>query len=356
MTPNKLIQEISKGRIKHFYFLYGSERFYQTEIIQALKLKLITEDNHDFNLETFDAKASSVNQWLGAVKTISFLGGTKLVVVRDLHEVISKKQGSDEDTQSKKTNFIDNQDIQALIDYANTKLVDTCLVITADKVDRRVKLIKTLTEFDGASCCEAPQKEELWLWVKTLAKESGYSISKEAAESLVDHTGTRPGILAKELEKLLVFSGKNKTISRCDGNEVVGDTAVVEDFSLANALKEANLEKVMHLIRKEIDHGEAPERLVGGIAWQIRTIWEVKTHQSQGLPPNQIAKKMGANPGAVHIALKHTKKFSIKQLRKCHGELVLADRSLKSTSNRESVMEALALNLCTLLGAKPNRQ
>ena len=340
MNPNELIQQISTGPIEHFYFLYGAERFYQVEIIKAIKRQLITDDNCDFNLETFDAKSSSLNQWIGSVKTLSFLGGTKLVIVRNLHEVFSKQKDLEE------------LNLQALIDYAKTPLAEACLVITADKVDRRLKLIKTLTELKSAVCCEAPQnnaeKKRLWPWVQARAKESGYSISKNAAESLVNRVGNRPGILAQELEKLLVYAGKNKSISESDIMEVIGETKQEIVWDLNAAIMEKQTERALKLLHNQLDNGVAPEQILGAISTELRTVWEVKNYQEQRHPANQIAKKMGAHPYTVQKALKHTQKFSVQQLRRCHAELVQADRSLKSTSHREEVMKTLILNLCIL--------
>ena len=345
MNPNELIQQIPTGPIEHFYFLYGAERFYQVEIIKAIKRRLITDDNCDFNLETFDAKSSSLNQWIGSVKTLSFLGGTKLVIVRNLHEVFSNQGDLEED--------LEELNLQALIDYAKTPLAEACLVITADKVDRRLKLIKTLTELKSAVCCEAPQnnaeKKRLWPWVQARAKESGYSISKNAAESLVNRAGNRPGILAQELEKLIVYAGKNKSISESDIMEVIGETKQ-EIWDLNDALMGKQTERALKLLQNQLDNGVAPEQILGAISWQFRTVWEVKNYQEQGHPANQIAKKMGAHPYKVQKASEHTQKFSVQQLRRCHAELVQADRSLKSTSHREEVMKALILNLCIHLG------
>ena len=343
MNPNELIQQIPTGPIEHFYFLYGAERFYQVEIIKAIKRQLITDDNCDFNLETFDANSSSLNQWIGSVKTLSFLGGTKLVIVRNLHEVFSKQKDLEED--------LEELNLQALIDYAKTPLAEACLVITADKVDRRLKLIKTLTELKSAVCCEAPQnnaeKKRLWPWVQARAKESGYSISKNAAESLVNRVGGRPGILAQELEKLLVYAGKNKSISESDIMGVIGE-AKQDIWDLNDTLMEKQTESALKLLQNQLDNGVAPEQILGAISSKLRTVWEVKNYQEQGHPANQIAKKMGAHPYTVQKALKHTQKFSVQQLRRYHAELVQADRSLKSTSHREEVMKALILNLCIL--------
>ena len=343
MNPFELIPKIPTGPIEHFYFLYGAERFYQVEIIKAIKRQLITDDNCDFNLETFDANSSSLNQWIGSVKTLPFLGGTKLVIVRNLHEVFSNKKDLEE------------LNLQALIDYAKTPLAEACLVITADKVDRRIKLIKTLTELKSAVCCEAPQnnaeKNKLWPWIQARAKESGYSISKNAAESLVNKVGDRPGTLVQELEKLLVYAGKNKSISESDITEVTGETKQEIIWDLNEALMGKQTERALKLLHNQLEHGVAPEQILGAISTQFRTVWEVKNYQEQRHPANQIAKKMGAHPVTVQKALKHTQKLSVQQLRRCHAELVQADRNLKSTSQREEVMEALILNLCTLLVA-----
>jgi DNA polymerase III subunit delta len=330
VTPENFFLKISKGEVEPFYFLHGAETFYHTEVIRALIQKHITDDNRDFNLETFDARESTVYHWLGSVKTLSFLGGTKLVVVRNLHEGIPK-----------------DQEAQALIDYAMSPISDACLVISAEKVDRKRKLFKSLTSLKNAVVCEAPKETELVSWLQKQAKEKGYSLSSDAARFLVNRVGPRPGILAKELEKTLTYAGKNKSASERDVAEVVGESKLENVFALTDALKTKNPEKALRLLNNQIDHGEEPIKILGTLAWQLRMIWEVKHYQEKKLPSGQIAKIMGANPFVVEKALQHTHRFSTQQLRNGYAELVKADRSLKSTSKDPvAVMQTLVLNLC----------
>ena len=328
MTPDNLILKISKGQTEPFYFLYGPETFYQTEVIQALIKKWITKDNRDFNLETFDARESTVSHWLGSARTLSFVGGTKLVVVRNLHEAVPQ-----------------DQDAQTLIDYAQSPIPEACVVVTADKVDRKRKLFKTLTKLKTAVACEAPKENERWL--RKRAEEAGYSLSSDAARFLINRVGPRPGILAKELEKTLLYAGKNKSVSEKAVSEVVGESKLENVFALTDALKTKNPEKALRLLNNQIDHGEEPIKILGTIAWQLRMIWEVKHYQLKNLPSDQIAKAMGANPYVVEKALQHTRRFSTQQLRSGYLELVNADRSLKSTTKDPmAVMQTLILNLC----------
>ncbi len=330
MTPDKLILQISKGQIEPFYFLYGPEIFYQTEIIQTLIKQWITDDNRDFNLETFDAQESTVNHWLGSAKTLSFLGGIKLVIVRNLHDAIPQ-----------------DKEAQALIDYAENPIPEACLVVTSNKVDRKRKLFKILTGLKTAIACEAPKENELINWLRKRAEESNYSLSSNAARVLINRVGARPGILAKELEKTLLYAGANKSISEKDVAEVVGESKTENVFALTEALKTKNPETALRLLNNQINHGEEPIKILGTIAWQFRMIWEVKHYQKKNLPSGQIAKTMGANPYVVDKALQHTSRFSTKQLRTGYLELAKADRSLKSTSQDPlAVMQTLVLNLC----------
>jgi len=329
VTPEDLDQKISQGKTEPFYFLYGPETFYHVEAIRALTKLLINEDNREFNLETFDARTSSVNDWIGSVKTLSFLGGTKLVIVRNLHDAIPKDDAA-----------------ESLISYCSNPVSDACLVITADKVDRKRKIYKALTKIKGAVACEAPKENVLVNWIRDRAKNQGYAMNMNAARTLVNRVGARPGVLAQELNKTLMYVGKKKEVSEKDVLEVVGETRLENVFSLTDALKNKNSHKALQILQNQLDHGEEPIKIMGTIAWQFRVIWEVKHYQQRNIPSGQIAKAMGANPFVVDKALQHTKNFSTRQLRRAYSQLTQADRSLKSTSQDPvAVMQTLILGL-----------
>ena len=329
MTPEEFHQKFSQGKTEPFYFFHGPETFYHVEAICLLTKKWINEDNRAFNLESFDAQTSKVSDWLSSIKTLSFLGGTKLVVVRNLHDAIPK-----------------DEDAQSLIDYCKNPIVDACMVITADKADRKYKLFKALTNAEGAVICDAPKENVLATWVRDRAKSEGYTMTINAARALANRVGPRPGILAQELDKTLIYSGKKKEVSEKDVQEVVGETRLENIFSLTDALKNKNPQKALQILKNLLDNGEEPIKIMGTIAWQFRVIWEVKHYQQKNVPSGQIAKAMGANPFVVEKALQYTKKFSTQRLRLSYLQLTHADRSLKSTSqNPLAIMQTLILGL-----------
>ena len=330
MTPQTVIQEIEKGKVRPCYFLYGEETFYHTEIIQALSRKLIDLDNREFNFESMDAKSTSVQDWIASAKTFSFLGGTKLVLVRGLHEIT-----------------VAPKEVDPLLQYLKNPALESCLVMTAVKVDRKKKLFKALCKEDFAVECGTPKESALLPWLKKRAESQGYRLSTEAAKILIDRTGPKPGVLASELEKVLTFAGKNRMVTEEEASQVVGDLKLENAFALTEALKDKNGEKAIRLLHNQLDHGEDPIKVMGTIAWQFRVLWEVKSLQERNVPAGRIAQEMGAKPFLVEKVIRYTGNFTRQELRQGFRHLAEADRELKNSGgNPQGILETLIFKLC----------
>jgi len=331
VTALELIQQLGSGAPHPVYFLYGEEDFFQRELVAALTRRWITPDNRDFNLETFEAKTSTVHEWIGTCKTLSFFGGEKLVIVRGLDEF-----------------EWDDANVPPLLDYVSNPVPDACLVLTARKADRKRKIYKGLTKIKGAGECTAPKEGALIPWLSNRAKESGRTLAPKAARLMVERVGLKPGLLAGELEKVITFAGKTKSVNEQAVREVVGETRQEDWFAITNALQSKNTAQSLRLLRNQLEHGVEPVNLLGSISGQFRLIWEVKHHQTTGTPPSRIAQKMGVHPFRVKQALRYAEKFSERQLREGFRSLFQADRELKGSGKApEGILEILVLRLCS---------
>ena len=334
MTALELIQQLESGTPHPVYFLYGEEDFFQRELVAALTRRWITPDNRDFNFETFEAKTSSVHEWIGACKTLSFFGGEKLVIVRGLDEF-----------------KWDDANVPPLLDYVSAPVPDACLVLTARKADRKRKIYKGLTKIKGAGECAAPREAALTPSLRNRAKKSGRTLSAGAARLMVERVGLKPGLLAGELEKVITFAGDTKSIDEQAVMEVVGETRQEDWFAITNALQSKNTAQSLKVLRNQLEHGAEPVNLLGSISGQFRLIWEVKHHQNTGTPPSRIAQKMGVHPFRVEQALRYAGKFSEGQLRDGFRSLFRADRELKGSGKApEGILETLVLGLCSAGG------
>ena len=331
MSVLDIIENLKLENREPVYFLYGEESFFHTEFIRRLTGLMVAPDDQEFNLEKFDAKSSPPSDWIGSAKTLSFFGGDKLVIVRGLEEA----------------SLSDNQQ-KALLEYVNDPEPSACLVLTALKADRKRKLFKTLTALQGAVQCVAPKEAQLFPWLKKRAASQGYNLNMAGAKVLMERVGPRPGILASELEKLIVYAGESKEIGAKEAAESVGETKLENVFAMTDALNAKNAGKALRLLQNQMDHGEEPVKILGTIIWQLRMVWVAKHYQSKKIPPRQIAKEAGVHPFAIEKALRYTPNFSRDHLRNCFKNLFLADRELKgSGKSPEGILENLVLKLCS---------
>ena len=130
--------------------------------------------------------------------------------------------------------------------------------------------------------------------------------------------------------------------------ELVGEMKTDNAFLLTEALKEKKTESALLLLRNQLDHGEDPIKILGLIAWQFRTLWEVKHYQAQKYGVQKIAEKMGAKPFLVEKAMQYTKNFDLSNLQKGMKCLLETDRKLKTSGkDPQGALETLLLQICS---------
>ncbi|MFQ5482207.1 MAG: DNA polymerase III subunit delta [Nitrospinaceae bacterium] len=276
MQALPFLKTLAPGALQPVYFLWGEESFWVTEIVGKLKAFLVPQDNPEFHYETFEAADSKPADWIAAARTLSFFGGGKLVVVRGLDE------GAKDSTR-----------LPVLDDYLQNPVPESCLVLIARKADRKRNLFKKLTALPGAVELTAPRENELIAWLRQRANQRGCQMSAGAARRILDQVGPRPGRLAVELEKLLIYAGKKQTLEEADVAAVVGELRLETVFALTDALRSKQTGRALEFLQNQLDHGEEPLKILGAMAWQFRLIWEVKHHQKQGAAPGRIAAVMG---------------------------------------------------------------
>jgi len=78
----------------------------------------------------------------------------------------------------------------------------------------------------------------------------------------VDSIGAKPGILAKELEKVMNYAWKEKIII----GSMVGEIKMENAFALTEAIKMKRADKALNLLHNQLEHGEEPVKILGLIA------------------------------------------------------------------------------------------
>ena len=182
-----ILKEIKKGKIAPLYFLIG-ERYPQEQVLQALRAALLKGGENDFNFESLHAKEDGVSAVLSAARTISLLGGTKLVVVREAH-------------------LLPAAELNKMLRYVEDPSPGSCVVFMAAKAKTQLKFFKVFKK-KGVIQKETPLKDrEVPRWLTAEARRLKIKLKPGAAERMADSIGADMARLAIALEQLAIYVG-----------------------------------------------------------------------------------------------------------------------------------------------------
>jgi len=245
------------------------------------------------------------------------------------------------------------------------------LIMTAETVDRRKKLFKTLDtvgiviEFVREKG-EAKQRGLLMENARDLLAVKGKKMSPGAWLALGKKTGFNLRTSMTSIDKLITFTGERKTIDERDIDAVIGKTREETVFNLTAAMVEKNLAASLTILKDLLDQGDHPLMILAMFAREIRILLQAKLLLEAGslvmykagmeygrfqktLFP-EIKKKLGTttpHPYVIYQGLNHAGRFSRESLIRYLNRLVDIDLAMKSTSkDARLLLERFLVQIC----------
>lgn len=245
------------------------------------------------------------------------------------------------------------------------------LILTADAVDKRKKLFKTLgeigkvLEFTGTKGDKKLQGR-LMENARDLLGAKGKKMASGGWLALGKKTGFDLRASMAALEKLITFTGDKTVIDEADIEAVIGKTREESVFNLTDALSRKHLQASLVILGDLLDQGDHPLMILAVLARQIRTLLQAKLLLETGsrLPFKAgsdygafqkalypaIKERLGTatpHPYAIYQALGHAGRFSRDALIRYLEMLVDLDLAIKSTPKDPRLMlERFLIEVC----------
>ncbi|MEB3220526.1 MAG: DNA polymerase III subunit delta [Candidatus Sericytochromatia bacterium] len=267
------------------HLLHGDDAYAMSEARKRLEAAVLDPTWREFNLTVFGPDASP-NQVLGALQTMPFGAGGRLVVVKDAPWLAGK---------------VEEAGVEALEQALSQQPVGWApqahLLLLATKADKRLKLIKAIaaagqvTELSEVKPWQV--EERLGPWVHELAGSLGRRITPDAVSALLLATGADRRRIHSELEKLAAGAPDAAPITAGLVQELVQqhDVAI---FALTDALARRRAGDALVALQALLVT-EHPLKVVSAAATILRGWARLKQLQERGLRPEQIARELGAN-------------------------------------------------------------
>ncbi len=181
--------------------------------------------------------------------------------------------------------LLGSDETEEFLAYLADPVGATCVVLEADKVDKRKTLYKAVAKTAVIVDCAPPTSErDVSIWIEATLRNAGYSIEPDAVAYLLQMAGTRLTVLEQEIEKAMLYVGESGTVRAADLEGIMGRTREHSVFELTDALVKGDQESALRLLNILLDDGESPIGVLAMIGWICRQLVVAGDLVASGIP------------------------------------------------------------------------
>ncbi len=322
MDVKDALKEIKENKFRPVYVLYGKDRFRLQQFIDAAADKLFTKDERELGIVKFDTSETVLDEIVLEAESLPFFVERKLIVVRDavVFAAGGKEGGKLDHHPEKLLRYIDNP--------LETSVI--MVVVHAEKLDERRKLVKTLKERGSLVPFPELDSSQLKQWMLKRAAGQQRKMSEDAADLLLARVGHSMQQLSQEVDKLCLHVGEGGVIDSEQAALLTASTVEEDVFALVDAIAELRVDRALRLYRELLVRREEPIKIAALIARQLRIMLQIKELEQHHYSPQQMAGQLGLHPYAVKLAAEKSRKFNAARLGALLDSLADLDYRMKT--------------------------
>jgi len=337
MPAPELVERLAKGKPVPALTLLGSET-YLRDMCRRLLVETFTEEaSLDWAFSRFSAEVDEAGDVIGQAQMLPMLAARQVVFWRDV-EALERLGEDSRDAVVKRLN-----------EYLDDPAPFTILVLEAEKLDQRTKLFKALADKTLLVSCELSDQEELRVPMaatvaQDMARELKLELPKDAAMLLAESTNADLARMHTELEKLAVYAGERKKLTREDVEALVVSESKHTVWQLAEMMANGDQARAMAFLHGLLRDGEQPVAIVGVLAWMCRKLLETQ-ELGRGADVWKV-QRLGMRRDTAEMALRAAPKIPRTQLIEGLKALADADSRLKGgAADKDALMDFLLAGL-----------
>jgi DNA polymerase-3 subunit delta len=323
-------EELAAGWPAGLTVLHGDDLYHLDRAQRELLAALRPDDDSAFAVTNFGDEKVDLSTVVAAARSLGMFASRRVVLVRDVAALTGE--------------------VAALTDYAKSPPPDSFLIVRAPTLDKRRKLHKTLATGGRLLHFEAAPAGDVGRWIADLAPlaaEAGVRLDADAATFLAQACGGDLYRVEGELAKLAVGAaeGRGGKIGLETVRELAAGSGLSSGWEVADAILLRDLAAGLGAVRRVVDAGDEPLRILGALAYRARTMLTAKAMLEAGVPFRQVLSATRAWPYQDQLK-RGLARYSIDELLAFPVALLEADRTLKSRAiDPGAVLESLVARM-----------
>ena len=315
---------------KPIYAVFGDDAHLRKLAIDAIaKSALDGPEDEEFALSRFAGEIAGLAQVLDETRTLPFLSKRRIVVVDNADPFVTAHR----------------KELESFAEHPSTSGI---LVLAVKTWPTTTKLAKIVERVGLSIDCKTPRDAEIESWlVHTCKTRLSSTIDKDAAALLVELVGPEVGLLAMELEKLSVYVGDKKTISRADVSKMVDAGRVEEIWRALDAATLGRASEAIAGLDKLLAAGEHPVGLLAAVGKSLQRLHHSGQLRLRRKSLEDACREAGIPPFAISKTRDQHAHLGPSRVDRLPNMLLQADLDLKGSSQLSPrvVIERLFLQL-----------
>ena len=281
MDSLAFLDSVGKHTPQPIYIVHGDEPFLKRLVLKALRRRILGDDPDGLGYAMHDGDSVAFSTVYNDLATVPFFSSHRLVVVEEADPFVTKER-------------------KKLEKYVDQPAPSGVLVLSVKTWTANTLLARKLP--DAVISCDALKSQRLPQWSQQWCRtQHGKTLTADAAQVLVELTGTDMGLLDQELLKLAIFVGDRPAIEHEDVDRLVGNRRQQVVWSLFEFLGQGKTAEALALLNRLFEQGEdAPKLFFSAISFQLRRVALTAQLVEQGmsLPEAMTRAKVPDYPAA----------------------------------------------------------
>lgn len=337
-------------RANWIYLFHGEDELSSHEAVQGLVTRMKDSPMWEFNVAFFDGDKLIVPDLAATCRTSPFLADKRLVIVTNAISRLSepgrsggRDEGSSQERAPRGSKKAVTDELLSLLpevpEYCRLVFLEEQLIPEKDPV------LKAVRAMGGFVKEHRLDDRGLATWIRERARKIGCKISAEAMDDLGEAVGPNARLLNSEMVKLATYC-EGRTVEAKDVEILVSDARKANVFAMVDAVGQRQSEAALRELRKLLADGDHPLRIVAMVVRQFRLLIQVKELSEAGLPPEEIAQRVGIFYRTVQGIQRQSRNFSFQQLEAAYQRLLDFDVQVKTGAREpEAALELLVMEL-----------
>lgn len=323
-----LQQALDRKKVSSLYLIYGEELFLVDEALKAIRRKVLQPGAEDFNYDRFMAPEATPAQVCDAAEMLPAMAERRLVIYKNI-------------------DVLKDDAWEALMPVIENPIDTTCLVLVAQKIDKRKKVYKTLMANATVVELKKPFENQIPSWIDYIASLHGLELTPDAISGMQQLVGSNLSEINNELHKIRSALGDKRTASIQDVLRVVSKARIESVFNLTDAIARRDRAQALLCLANLLENGQNESGIISLILRHVRILAQVREGQKKGMSSGKLSQVVGVPEFFMKQYISQSRVWDEKKINFTVKVLHETDKALKSSPIASHIwLENLVVKTC----------